>query len=147
MRIADVLASKGRAVASLFAEARVRDALALFAERHIGAVVIDDRWQKLQGLFTERDLVRVLAREGAGALDHPLGQVMTRAIITCRPDDPIESVLAVMTANRVRHVPVLEHDRLAGLVSLGDLVKYRLDEKALEADVLRDITRMHVTSG
>ncbi len=143
MLISDVLTAKGHEVASLLADSRVADALRLFADRHIGAVVIDDRWQHLQGLFTERDLVRLLARQGADVLQVPLGAVMTRAVITCRKQDRIETVLAAMTQNRVRHLPVLDGDRLAGIVSIGDLVKYRLDEKALEADVLRDIARMH----
>ena len=147
MLISHVLDAKGRAVANLLPEDNVRAALTLLAARGIGAVVVQDRWQKLRGLFTERDLVRLLARDGAAALDHRLEAVMTRAVITCRPEDRIDSVLAVMTTHKVRHLPVLDrdkpdHDRLAGIVSIGDLVKYRLDEKALEADVLLEIARM-----
>ena len=142
MLISHVLDAKGRTVANLLAEDNVRAALALLAARGIGAVVVQDRWQKLRGLFTERDLVRLLARDGAAALDHRLEAVMTRAVITCQAEDRIDSVLAVMTGHKVRHVPVLAHDKLAGIVSIGDLVKYRLDEKALEADVLLEIARM-----
>ena len=147
MLISHVLDAKGRAVATLLPGDSVGLAVRTFAERGIGAVVVQDRWQKMRGLFTERDLVRLLARDGAAALDHRLEAVMTRAVITCRPEDRIDSVLAVMTTHKVRHLPVLDrdkpdHDRLAGIVSIGDLVKYRLDEKALEADVLLEIVRM-----
>ncbi|MDE2007079.1 MAG: CBS domain-containing protein [Rhodospirillales bacterium] len=142
MLISHVLAAKGNAVASLLPEDLVADALDLMAGRGIGAVVVQDRWQKLRGLFTERDLVRLLARDRAEALAHRLESVMTHAVITCRPEDRIEAVLTQMTRHRVRHLPVLDQGHLAGIVSIGDLVKYRLDEKALEADVLLEIARM-----
>lgn len=142
MVISHVLDSKGREVASLLPEDRVATAVGVLAARRIGAVVVQDRWQKMQGLFSERDLVRLLAKEGAAALGRALQAVMTRAVITCRPEDRIESALAVMTAHKVRHLPVLDQGRLVGIISIGDLVKYRLDEKALEADVLLEIARM-----
>lgn len=142
MVISHVLDSKGRSVASLLPDDSVATAVGVLAERRIGAVVVQDRWQKMQGVFTERDLVRLLAKDGPAALGRSLQGVMTRAVITCRPQDRIEAVLAVMTANKIRHLPVLDQDRLVGIVSIGDLVKYRMDEKALEADVLLEIARM-----
>ena len=142
MLISHVLDAKGRAVATLLPGDTVGLAVRTFAERGIGAVVVQDLWQKMQGVFSERDLVRLLAREGAGALDRLLADVLTRAVITCRPDDRIETALAAMTANKVRHLPVLDGRRLVGIVSIGDLVKYRLDEKALEADVLLELARL-----
>ena len=142
MLISHVLDSKGHEVACMLPDQTVAGAVATLAERRIGAVVVQDRWQKMQGVFTERDLVRLLARDGAAVLARPLHEVMTRAVITCRPQDRIESALAVMTANKVRHLPVTETERLVGIVSIGDLVKYRMDEKALEADVLLEIARM-----
>ena len=146
MVISRVLDRKGREVASLLPDDSVATAVGVLAARRIGAVVVQDRWQKMQGVFTERDLVQLLAQQGAAILARPLHAVMTRAVITCRPDDRIESVLAVMTTHKVRHLPVLDQDRLAGIVSIGDLVKYRLDEKALEADVLLEIARMRPVS-
>jgi CBS domain-containing protein len=142
MVISHVLDGKGRGVASLLPDDSVATAVAVLAERRIGAVVVQDRWQKMQGIFSERDLVRLLASDGAAVLGRSLQGVMTHAVITCRPQDRIEAVLAVMTRNKVRHVPVTEQDRLVGIVSIGDLVKYRLDEKELEADVLLEIARM-----
>ena len=142
MVISHVLDSKGRGVASLLPDDSVARAISVLAERGIGAVVVQDRWQKMRGLFTERDLVRLLARDGAAAVNRSLQGVMTRAVITCGPADRIEAVLAVMSANKVRHLPVLDQGRLVGIVSIGDLVKYRLDEKALEADVLLEIARL-----
>ena len=142
MLISHVLDAKGHGVATLLPGDTVGLAVRTFAERGIGAVVVQDLWQRMQGVFSERDLVRLLAKEGAGALDRLLADVLTRAVITCRPTDRIESALAVMTANKVRHLPVLEAGKLAGIVSIGDLVKYRLDEKALEADVLLEIARL-----
>ena len=142
MVISHVLDSKGRGIASLLPDDSVARAISVLAERGIGAVVVQDRWQKMRGLFTERDLVRLLAKDGAVALSRSLQGVMTRAVITCGPDDRIEAVLAVMTANKIRHLPVVDQGRLVGIVSIGDLVKYRLDEKALEADVLLEIARL-----
>lgn len=142
MLISHVLDAKGHAVATLLPGDTVGHAVRTFAERGIGAVVVQDLWQKMQGVFSERDLVRLLARDGAAALGRRLQEVLTRAVITCRPADRIEVALAVMTANKVRHLPVIEAGRLAGIVSIGDLVKYRLDEKALEADVLLEIARL-----
>ena len=142
MLISDVLAAKGRMVAKALPTDSVRDAVSQLAARRIGAVVIEDAWQKLAGIFSERDLVRLLAAEGPAALDHRLQEVMTHNVITCRPEDRVDDVLRLMTMNKIRHVPVLEHGSLAGLVSIGDLVNNRLVEKRQEAEVLLEISRM-----
>lgn len=147
MLISHVLDAKGHGVATLLPGDTVGLAVRTFAERGIGAVVVQDLWQRMQGVFSERDLVRLLAKEGAGALDRLLADVLTRAVITCRPTDRIETALAAMTANKVRHLPVLDAGKLTGIVSIGDLVKYRLDEKALEADVLLEIARLRGAPG
>ncbi|MDE2581160.1 MAG: CBS domain-containing protein [Rhodospirillales bacterium] len=145
MMISDVLDSKGRGVASLLPEDSVATAIGVLADRGIGAVIVQDRWQKMQGLFSERDLVRLLAKHGAAVLSRPLQTVMTRAVITCRLQDRIEAALTTMTVHKVRHLPVLDQAQLVGIVSIGDLVKYRLDEKALEANVLLEIARLRVS--
>jgi CBS domain-containing protein len=142
MLISDVLAHKGRMVAKLQPTDTVRDAVAKLAALRIGAVVIEDAWQRLVGIFSERDLVRLLAAEGPAVLDHRLEQVMTHNVITCRADDRVDDVLRVMTMNKIRHVPVIEGGWLAGIVSIGDLVNQRLLEKQQEADVLLEISRM-----
>ena len=142
MLISDVLDRKGRKVATVLPTDSVNHALQLLAEKRIGAVVVEDRWQKLAGIFSERDLVRLLARTGPAILEAQVEQAMTHNVITCRAGDRIDDILGVMTMNKIRHVPVLDDGRLAGIVSIGDLVQYRLGEKAQEAAVLLDITRM-----
>jgi CBS domain-containing protein len=142
MLISDVLERKGRAVATVLPTDTVNHGLHLLAERRIGAVVVEDRWQRLVGIFSERDLVRLLARVGPTVLEETMERVMTHNVITCRPSDRIDDILGVMTMNKIRHLPVLAEGRLAGIVSIGDLVHYRLGEKAQEAAVLLEISRM-----
>ena len=143
MYISDVLRIKGHTVATVLPTDSIQTAVRRLAELRIGAVVVQDRWQKLVGVFSERDLVKLLFRDWKDALDYRVEQVMTRSVITCRPSDKIDSVLAVITMNKVRHVPVMDNGALVGIVSIGDLVKHRLDEKELEAGVLLEISRMH----
>ncbi len=142
MFISEVLRIKGNAVATVSPDDNIQAAVRKLAELRIGAVVVQDKWQKLVGIFSERDLVRLLHREWKEALDHRVGDVMTRSVITCRSSDRIDSVLSVITLNKVRHVPVVDNGTLAGIVSIGDLVKHRLDEKEMEAGVLLEISRM-----
>jgi CBS domain-containing protein len=142
MFISDVLRKKGNSVAAVLPTDTVQSAVRKLAELGIGAVVVQDRWQKLVGIFSERDLVRLLNREWKGALEHRIEDVMTRSVITCRSSDRIDSVLSVITLNKVRHMPVVDNGALVGIVSIGDLVKQRLDEKEMEAGVLLEIARM-----
>jgi CBS domain-containing protein len=142
MFISDVLAKKGRTVATLLPTDTVEQAVRRLAELRIGAVVIEDRWQHVVGIFSERDLVRLLAQEGPDVLRRGLQGVMTHNVITCGPDGRIDDILRLMTINKVRHVPVMEKGRLAGIVSIGDLVNHRLVEKQQEAEVLLEISRM-----
>ena len=142
MKVANVLRGKGKHVTTLLDNDNVATAVEILAEQNIGAVVVEDRWQKLVGIFSERDLVRALSRDGAASLEAPISSLMSTPVITCTPDDRIEAVLARMTMNRIRHLPVLEDGRLVGIVSIGDLVHYRLDEKELEASVLLDLARL-----
>jgi CBS domain-containing protein len=142
MQIADVLRRKGHEVTRVQQTDIVAAAVAILAAKRIGAVVVEDRWQKLVGIFSERDLVNHLARRGADVLGFEVSDVMSSPVITCSAADRVEAALAMMTINRIRHLPVLENDRLAGIVSIGDLVHQRMDEKELEAGVLLDITRM-----
>jgi CBS domain-containing protein len=142
MLISNVLERKGRSVATILPTDTVSDALRLLAERRIGAVVVEDRWQHLVGIFSERDLVRLLAETGPAVLEETIEKVMTHNVITCGPADQIDDILTVMSRNKIRHVPVLDQGHLAGIVSIGDLVHDRLTEKAQEAAVLLDISRM-----
>lgn len=142
MLISDVLHGKGRAVVTIPADATVTEAIAKLAEKKIGALVVEDRWLKMAGIFSERDFLNWAARHGANVLDHKVGEVMTSPVITCAASDRIDTVLARMTIARIRHMPVAEDGHLVGIVSIGDLVKHRLDEKELEANVLLELSRM-----
>ena len=95
------------------------------------------------GIFSERDFINAVARNGAAVLGFQVQQLMSTPILTCRSSDCVDAVLATMTTVRIRHLPVIEDNELKGIVSIGDLVKHRLDEKELEASVLLDISRMH----
>ena len=145
MLVSDVLRSKGRDVVRIGADDSIVLAVRRLAEHRIGALVVEDRWMKLVGVFSERDFVNAIARDGAAVMNFVVQQLMSSPIIGCRSSDRIDAALAMMTVNRIRHLPVID-DRgdLKGIVSIGDLVKHRLDEKELEASVLLDIARMRV---
>lgn len=137
MHVQAILGNKGGTVVSIQPQATIAEACRLFAEHRIGAVLVmeDDR---VVGVFSERDTVRALAQHGGRALDIPLSEVMTRDVLTCSPEDSIDDIMGVMTACRVRHLPVVEEGRLIGIISIGDVVKYRLEQAALEVDSLRE---------
>jgi CBS domain-containing protein len=143
MLISDVLKLKGRDVVKVRPTDTVAFAVARLAEHRIGAVVVEDQWMKPVGIFSERDFVNAIAHDGAVALGYEVRQLMSSPIIPCHSLDRIDAVLATMTLAKIRHVPVIDTGRLNGIVSIGDLVKYRLDEKELEANVLLDLSRMH----
>src|SRR5215470_917626 len=143
MFISDVLRTKGHHVERIHPTDSVELAVRRLAEHRIGALVVEDRWMKPVGIFSERDFINAVARDGAAVLGLEVEQLMSTPILTCGPADRIDAVLATMTLARIRHLPVIENNELKGIVSIGDLVKHRLDEKELEASVLRDIQRMH----
>ncbi len=144
MLISDVLHGKGHEVVKIGTTDTVSAAVAKLAERRIGALVVEHPWTKLVGIFSERDFVNAVAHHGGAALDLTVGQLMSSPIISCRSHDRIDAALAAMTLAKVRHLPVIDDGQLKGIVSIGDLVKYRLDEKELEASVLLDLSRMRV---
>ena len=141
MLISDILRTKGHNVVRIRASSSVELAVGKLAEHRIGALVVEDQWMKPVGIFSERDFINAMARDGAAALGFDVQKAMSR-IISCHPFDRVDAVLATMTTARVRHLPVIDDNELKGIVSIGDLVKHRLDEKELEASVLRDISRM-----
>jgi CBS domain-containing protein len=143
MFVSDVLRTKGRDVVRIRPADSVELAVRKLAEHGIGALVVEDMWMKPVGIFSERDFIRAAASEGAAALNHEVRELMTTPIISCRSSDRIDAALAAMTLARIRHLPVIDSGELKGIVSIGDLVKHRLDEKELEASVLLDISRMH----
>ena len=143
MTISTLLAHKGSEVATIRTSDTVVKAVQQLHENRIGALVVLDRRGRLAGMFSERDVIRGLAEAGTESLDYEVHELMTPEVTTCSPADRIDAVMAIMTAHRIRHLPVLDDGRLVGLVSIGDLVKHRLDEKEIEASVLLDIARVH----
>jgi CBS domain-containing protein len=131
MRIADVLHRKGAAVTTINPDATVRDLLAGLAEQNIGAMVVMGS-EGVVGIVSERDVVRQLHAHGASVLSRPVAKIMTANVATCTKTDTVDSVSGLMTKNRVRHVPVLDGKKLIGIVSIGDVVKTRMEE--LEAE-------------
>ena len=142
MLIADVLRHKGHEVVSVHAVDSVAEAVRKLADRKIGAVMVAGQWMKWVGIFSERDFVNAIAGRGAAALNLPVQALMTSPIVSCRSSDRIDAALAMMTTARIRHLPVIDNGELKGIVSIGDLVKHRLDEKELEANVLLELSRM-----
>jgi CBS domain-containing protein len=137
MTIAAILERKGGEVATVDTGAPVRDAVRLLADRRIGAVVVTGDGGPVAGILSERDIVRCLAAEGAGVLDLPVGRVMTAPAITVEPRVSVLAALSDMSKRRIRHLPVLEGGRLVGIVSIGDLVAYRIRRIEEEAEAMR----------
>ena len=142
MLISDILQSKGSNVVKIHTADSVALAVRCLVEHRIGALVVEDRWMKPVGIFTERDFINAIARDGSAVLGLAVQQLMSTPIVSCHSSDRVDAVLATMTTARIRHLPVIENKELKGIVSIGDLVKHRLDEKELEASVLLDISRM-----
>ena len=141
MRIADVLRNKGSAVATITPETTVKELLAGLAEHNIGAMVVLGP-DGLLGIVSERDVVRKLHERGAELLGEPVSDIMTTLVATCTPHDSVDSLSALMTNNRVRHIPVIDEGTLAGIVSIGDVVKTRMEElEAEQAQLQAYITR------
>ena len=136
MNIAAILERKGREVASIDAAATVGEAVALLAERRIGALPVLDGGE-VAGIMSERDVIYCLRRDGAAILDWAVRDVMTAPAITVTPDVPILAALSQMTQRRIRHLPVVEKGRLTGIVSIGDLVAFRIARIEEEAEAMR----------
>ena len=143
MSISDVLRGKGHHVVKVRTTDTVQAVVRKLSEERIGAVVVEDQLMRLAGNFSERDFVNAVAKHGALALDFSAEKLMSAPVVTCRSNDRVETAMAAMTMAKIRHLPVVDNGQLVGIVSIGDLVKYRLDEKALEANVLLDIARLH----
>jgi CBS domain-containing protein len=136
MRIADVLRNKGADVATVAPETTVSELIAGLAELNIGAMVVIGP-DGLAGIVSERDVVRKLHERGAELLAQPVSEIMTTLVATCAPGDSLDSLSVLMTRNRVRHIPVLDAGQLAGIVSIGDVVKRRMEELEAEQEQLQ----------
>lgn len=137
MFVSDILTQKGGLVFTVTIATTVAQIAQQLATRRIGSVLVMADTHEVAGIVSERDLVRVLAQDGAAALELEARQVMTRDVVSCHPDDSIDHVMEVMTSGRFRHLPVVDRGELLGLISIGDVVKARLEEARHESEALR----------
>jgi CBS domain-containing protein len=138
MLVKHILGEKGREIIAISADATLSEAARLLARKRIGAVLVRDEAGGLAGILSERDVVRAVADESVSALARSVSAYMTRAVATCCETDSVEDLMEMMTVGRFRHVPVVDSDRLTGIISIGDVVKTRIAETVQEAASLRE---------
>ncbi len=137
MTVRAILDTKGHQIQSVEPEAKLSAAIKILSERKIGAVLVMSKG-RIEGILSERDIVRVLGERGAGVLEEPVSTVMTHKVISCRQTDTVAAIMEMMTLGKFRHLPVVEEDRVVGLISIGDVVKWRVKEYEHEQEALRD---------
>jgi CBS domain-containing protein len=137
MLVSTILHEKGDTVVAIAPGATVAEAVALLNRHNIGAVVVTSDGRSIDGILSERDIVRALEGHEA-VLDKPVSELMTAAVMTCDPCDTVDALMATMTERRIRHLPVVDQGALSGIVSIGDVVRHRVDELQLEAKTLHD---------
>jgi CBS domain-containing protein len=137
MTVRAILDTKGHQIQSVPPEATLAAAIKLLAERKIGAVLVMDAG-RIEGILSERDIVRVLGERGASVLEEPVSAVMTRKVVNCKQSDTVSAIMEMMTLGKFRHLPVVESDRVVGLISIGDIVKWRVREYEQEQEALRE---------
>ena len=147
MKIRDVLGDKGRHVVTVWPDKQLDQIPRIFDERNIASVVVVDHGGKPLGIVTDREVLRALARYGTAALERSVSEVMQSPAPSCHTDDTVNAVLRIMTEARVRHVLVMQDQRMAGIVSIGDLVKFRLKDAELENSVLRELALNRLATG
>lgn len=133
MSVSHILKSKGRDVITAKAQDHLRDIAQTLANKRIGAIVILSAHGKIEGIVSERDVVRCLASEGVHALEVPVSKIMSKGITTCSESDSEIELMALMTENRIRHLPVVDLGKLVGIISIGDVVKFRIESIEREA--------------
>jgi len=143
MIVDNILGAKGTAVAIARPEWPVLQAVQELDAHGIGALVVSSDGQRIAGIISERDVMRDIARSGTGVLARRVDEVMVRDVITCQRDDTVNHLMTVMTERRIRHLPVVDGDRLVGIISIGDVVKRRIEESEHEAEALRQ----YITAG
>ncbi len=137
MTVRGILDTKGHQVVSVSLDAKLSAAVKILSQKRIGAVLVMNG-AKIEGILSERDIVRVLGERGAAALDEPVKSVMTAKVITCRERDAVSSIMEKMTSGKFRHLPVVENERVVGLISIGDVVKWRVAEYEREQEALHE---------
>ena len=138
MMIRTILKSKGGAVITIGVFESVSDAMDTMVERKIAALVLTNGTEVI-GVVSERDILRAISENGVSILNAPVGHIVTGRLVTVSPEETTKRVMQLMTHSRIRHLPVMENGELAGIVSVGDIVKYRLEELEMESNVLRDL--------
>jgi CBS domain-containing protein len=138
MRVEDILREKGRDIVAVAEEVTLLSALEVMKDKRIGAVLVTDKAGAVCGILSERDVARDLPEFGASILEKPVGTLMTKDVISCQSSDTIAKIMTLMTESRIRHLPVINDGVLEGLISIGDVVKYRIKEAENEADALRN---------
>jgi CBS domain-containing protein len=137
MIVGMILETKGRNVVTIGARATIGEAVAELGARKIGAIVVVEGIDRIVGIISERDVVRAVAQKGADVLSEPVGSIMTREVMTCSDQETINEVMTRMTRGRFRHLPVAKQGRLTGIISIGDVVKARIEEVEREAEEMR----------
>ncbi|MBN8916714.1 CBS domain-containing protein [Xanthobacter sp. YC-JY1] len=138
MSVTVILSRKGNDIVTLSPDATLGDAVASLARNRIGAIVVTDANMGVEGIISERDVVRLIGERGVDVLSEPLAGLMTKAVVTCAPDETVPQIMERMTRGRFRHVPVVAGGKLVGIISIGDVVKYRVEEMERESAQLRD---------
>jgi CBS domain-containing protein len=138
MNVHTILRNKGKSVVTIHPDATIERAVGVLRQRGIGALVVSDDGENVAGILSERDIVEALGRYGSDLLAVSVAEVMTCPVVTCEPEDGVAELMAEMTSRRIRHFPVVEDGRLIGIVSIGDLVKNRLDQIEYEAHSMRE---------
>jgi CBS domain-containing protein len=138
MTIKSILKNKGDAVVTLSVFESVRDAMQLMVERNIAALVLTNG-SEVVGVVSERDILRAISKDGGATLNAPVGHILAGSPVSVSPEETTKRVMHLMTHSRVRHLPVMENGKLVGIVSVGDIVKHRLEELEMESNVLRDL--------
>jgi CBS domain-containing protein len=137
MTVRSILNTKGHQVMSVQPDANLAAAVKLLGEKKIGAVLVMNQ-TRLEGILSERDIVRVLGERGAAVLEEPVSKVMTRRVVSCKEADTVAEIMEMMTTGKFRHLPVIDNGRVVGLISIGDVVKHRVQEYESEQEALRD---------
>ncbi len=144
MIVSQILKSKTDVgVISVKPEASISEAVGILSEKRIGTVVVSNDGASLDGILSERDIVREMGRRGVACISEPVSAIMTAKLVTCSPDDSADQVLEMMTQGRFRHLPVMENGAMVGLISIGDVVKARLSELSMEKDALQGMIMGH----
>ena len=136
MTVRAILDTKGHQIQSVEPEAKLSAAIKILSERRIGAVLVMSKG-RMEGILSERDIVRVLGERGAAVLDEPVSSVMTRKVVSCRQNDTVAAIMEMMTMGKFRHLPVVDEGMVVGLISIGDVVKWRVGEYEMEQEALR----------